>query len=448
MDDERDLFLKLHRVRAAAADADASLDDALTAARALARRSAVGLDVGIFSLGNAHEAHGMALPTDIDDRIGSACAVAVANATGARYLAHVPHATDGMGPLATRWAPRALPFDQFYAASVEFMDLVLRHHYDAYELSRPHHLWLVSGHGGNTMTADVLGKLAFDLRVGECSYRPAIMEEDGRCPQHASAAEHAVAAHLGGACFDDERFSRANVEAAEPKALYRLIRDYPAWGGMAGFHLFGGAPFDAVRARYPGVKAAVRSVLERPGMVLHEGRGAALYEDSVHRVGAELLRSHATRAESGLFRDDRDQPTPDIEAVLFVLVSDDGELVMQVRSENAPVLPDHLGFFGGGIEPGESAIEALHREAYEELTITLPEMTLLAVDDVFGPGRNVRRWLFIGRLHTSMDMLRRGLREGRAVELVAPEALARHKVPAHDWRFHAFIQRALRASKT
>lgn len=42
-------------------------------------------------------------------------------------------------------------------------------------------------------------------------------------------------------------------------------------------------------------------------------------------------------------------------------------IYLQKRSKDAKVLPDHFGFFGGGLEGNESPEEALRREIKEEL---------------------------------------------------------------------------------
>lgn len=52
-----------------------------------------------------------------------------------------------------------------------------------------------------------------------------------------------------------------------------------------------------------------------------------------------------------------------------ILVAEDGYL-MQLRDADPAIrLPDHWACFGGGIEPGETAAEALARELAEELEL-------------------------------------------------------------------------------
>lgn len=53
--------------------------------------------------------------------------------------------------------------------------------------------------------------------------------------------------------------------------------------------------------------------------------------------------------------------------VLLFMVRSDGRFLLQHRDHDAPTYPDYWGFFGGAIEAGESPIEALRREAQEEL---------------------------------------------------------------------------------
>lgn len=55
----------------------------------------------------------------------------------------------------------------------------------------------------------------------------------------------------------------------------------------------------------------------------------------------------------------------DIAALL--LVDGSGRILLQLRTKDAPFFPGWWGFFGGGVETGETPREALRREAEEEL---------------------------------------------------------------------------------
>ena len=53
---------------------------------------------------------------------------------------------------------------------------------------------------------------------------------------------------------------------------------------------------------------------------------------------------------------------------LLILYTTTGQILLQHRTPDAFSLPNHWAFFGGGIEAGESTMEALKREALEELS--------------------------------------------------------------------------------
>lgn len=52
---------------------------------------------------------------------------------------------------------------------------------------------------------------------------------------------------------------------------------------------------------------------------------------------------------------------------VIILYRTDGRILLQHRTKDAPTFPDYWAFFGGGIEAGESAEEAVKRESIEEL---------------------------------------------------------------------------------
>lgn len=58
-----------------------------------------------------------------------------------------------------------------------------------------------------------------------------------------------------------------------------------------------------------------------------------------------------------------------------VLVDSRGWLLLQERDENAPVNPDQWSFVGGGVEPGESDLQAAVRELAEETEVVGVDLT-------------------------------------------------------------------------
>jgi creatinine amidohydrolase/Fe(II)-dependent formamide hydrolase-like protein len=241
--------------------------------------------VAVLSMGNACEAHGPALAPDIDDRTGAAVAVRVACATGARYLGHVPYATDGIGELALAWSPEYLPFEAFYDRTSRFVATLLRAFYDEAAAPRPKLLAFVSGHGGNGTLAAHLPRLARDLGVERSLYSLSM-----RVPiQHADGVEHSVARALGPGCVNDEAIRRVNESVRDDASLFATMTHDPAAAGMAGFYVFGDARFDAVRDRYPGVKASVAELVRERRIDCDKARGEAVLDASVRAISSELI---------------------------------------------------------------------------------------------------------------------------------------------------------------
>jgi len=62
-------------------------------------------------------------------------------------------------------------------------------------------------------------------------------------------------------------------------------------------------------------------------------------------------------------------------------------------------LPGAWEFPGGKVEPGETAMEALHREIREELSVSLTDLRALPPTEyTYVPGRTVRLLPFVCRL--------------------------------------------------
>lgn len=284
-DPAREAFLAHHRAHARHAAPPRCFDE-----RELAksdRRAAVRQHVAVVSLGNRAEAHSAALAPDIDDRIGAHVAVSVANATGARYLGHVPFATDRLGGVARWWSPACEPVADFVEHTTAFLALLLAG-------ASPSVLWLISGHGGNGAIEPHLATLAARLGVARCCYALALQVPPsctGVDLQHAGDLEHGVAAALGDGCFDRDELDRINRDLASD--LEATIKHEPALGGMAGYYLYGDERFDGLRARYPGVKRAVAELVERRRVVADPELGHAVLAHTIASLARDVLDSVA-----------------------------------------------------------------------------------------------------------------------------------------------------------
>jgi 8-oxo-dGTP pyrophosphatase MutT (NUDIX family) len=64
------------------------------------------------------------------------------------------------------------------------------------------------------------------------------------------------------------------------------------------------------------------------------------------------------------------KPLTPANAVAAIIRTDDGRYLLQHRDALPTIFyPDHWGCFGGAMEPGESPLDALRRELYEELEL-------------------------------------------------------------------------------
>ncbi len=302
-DEAREAFLQ--RARAPAARLGLSTAIAETTRATLDAADPTGgmrREAAVVSIGNACEAHGHALPPDIDDRTAVAVAARVSGLTGARYLGHVPYATDGLGALAAAWSPAYLPPERFFAAVEAYLGFLCHHAYDVTGQPRPRLVSLVSGHGGNGVLGPELPRLAAAIGAERCLYSlsmrlPAEAVATGHTVQHAGDAEHAVARSLGAACLDQEQLAATAARLEGDEGLAATLREQPALGGMSGYYVFGDARFDLVRRRYPGVKAAVRRLVEDRRLEADADLGAAIVAHSTRVIAVEVL---AAAAELGV----------------------------------------------------------------------------------------------------------------------------------------------------
>ena len=123
--------------------------------------------------------------------------------------------------------------------------------------------------------------------------------------------------------------------------------------------------------------------------------------------------------------------------VLIILYDAQKRFLLQHRTSDAQLLPDHWAFFGGGIKAGETPKEALYRETREELNYT-PKSPKLVLEQDFREGA------VSGRLHIYIEVFRGDtselkLQEGQGWGWYNETELDRLKMISRDKKIINFI---------
>lgn len=131
----------------------------------------------------------------------------------------------------------------------------------------------------------------------------------------------------------------------------------------------------------------------------------------------------------GAFVTDRSVLFPD-NGVGAILIAPDGRYLLQLRDDKPGIFfPGHWGCFGGAVDPGEDAEQAIIRELFEELGLTvdggaLTRFTHFTFDLGFcGVGTIYRTMFEISLAENHVAALRLG--EGSAFGLFAAEDILR-----------------------
>ncbi|OGV34409.1 MAG: hypothetical protein A2020_05035 [Lentisphaerae bacterium GWF2_45_14] len=98
---------------------------------------------------------------------------------------------------------------------------------------------------------------------------------------------------------------------------------------------------------------------------------------------------------------------PRREVAILILYDENERMLLQKRTADAPVFPGVWGFFGGGIESGESPLEALKREIYEELEYEIANPGFLLEEEYChkDPPREIKRSVFIEFYDSSQKLV-------------------------------------------
>jgi creatinine amidohydrolase/Fe(II)-dependent formamide hydrolase-like protein len=245
--------------------------------------------VVVLTVGNDMEAHGYAMPPDIDSRNIRAIAQAACQRTGATFLGHLPYSTDSVGEIARNWSPRYLPFDEF----AEKVTATAAHLVGSLGFE-PRKVFILIGHGGNRLLprenermSEAVGApveafmpgFAGSLDLSGFEASDVMMEILVSGGEHAYIMEHSAAAYLGD--VDEEKLAEMN-RVAEEDPLEALKR-WPAIAGLGGYLEFGGPEFDPLR-EIEGLRLCLEDFKKRRKIVADRGLGKAIVESVVEFV--------------------------------------------------------------------------------------------------------------------------------------------------------------------
>jgi 8-oxo-dGTP pyrophosphatase MutT (NUDIX family) len=135
------------------------------------------------------------------------------------------------------------------------------------------------------------------------------------------------------------------------------------------------------------------------------------------------------------------------DAVAAIIVTPDRRFLMQQRDDVPHIwYPGSWGLFGGGIEPGESELEALRRELKEEIDYEPREATFFTrfqFDFGFAGAGACLRSFFEVRIDPA-EVATMGLGEGRAMQLIAADDLLGlpHIIGYDQFALYLYLNRA------
>lgn len=118
------------------------------------------------------------------------------------------------------------------------------------------------------------------------------------------------------------------------------------------------------------------------------------------------------------------------EIAVGLIIDDGGRLLLQLRDDKPGLVgANSWGFFGGHLEPGESASDAFLREMDEELAWRPKRFEPYDIVDVDNGGWHVTSHAFAAHLDVPIEALMLG--EGQAMRLFEPAALPETLVPGN-----------------
>ena len=128
---------------------------------------------------------------------------------------------------------------------------------------------------------------------------------------------------------------------------------------------------------------------------------------------------------------------------ILILYNDKGEILLQHRSKNAKRLPDYWGFFGGGIEVGETPEQALARELLEELEYHVKNPVLINEQNFIWNGDKNTKYVFIERYDSNQKLIQH---EGQEMQWLTSKELGKLQIVDHDLEIISIVNKHLESN--
>ncbi len=122
---------------------------------------------------------------------------------------------------------------------------------------------------------------------------------------------------------------------------------------------------------------------------------------------------------------------------LIILYDKDKKILLQHRAEDAKRLPGYWGFFGGGIDAGETPEQAVRREAMEELNYELENPRLILTFEFLYKDEKNLKYVFAEEYDINKKLF---LGEGQGMEWYNLNELNGLKIVNHDLEVLKYIK--------
>jgi hypothetical protein len=242
-------------------------------------------------MGASDEAHGPALPRQIDDYMAVRTAIDLCMKQGFFYRGHIPYCGDRIGEIAKDWCPAYMDNDLVIERVKEHITDDMTN-VRTFLRKNARAVAIINGHNGNDFLKQEEQHISNHLNV-PFTYLPPFEDatiSDERLGNisvnHADIGEHSIAAFLG--LLDNTKLDSMNgVAARDPN---EALKRWPAIAGLGGYRLLGGSRYDILRESKFDVLASARRFITLRKMIADYEIGKELYEKNLKNAYDNLRK--------------------------------------------------------------------------------------------------------------------------------------------------------------